>query len=483
MHYVAGMGGGCGARSLRWLWLAVVVLAVLATDPASAAPPNVQTLPISLGSPFSTAAPCSMNNPGFSPGFAQETSVAVNPRNSRNIVAAWIQDGRATDIVMASRDGGRTFSRVLVPGLSACTGGEFQVASDPGVEFAANGMAYFSAIVVNNPAMVEGATTQLVVSRSFDGGFSWEPPRIVQAATGAFWDLPRLTPDPRRPNRAYYVYDLRFGPDFLHGYSLFSVTNNSGRTWSTPHKLYDPQTPNSWPGISKIIVNRDGSLVNLTTVVASDLANLDSATPPPATQVATRSTDGGRTWGPPVTIGTSSGRVIYDPVTMTPLATYNTFASPTIAPNGDLYMAFNQIGVNTSHSQVAVARSTTGGRTWSTSRIPVRGMAGLPTVGVAGDGTVGVTYYAIDPASRNGVWPTQARLATSRDRGRHWSRRNIGSRFNLLSAATNARGCCFLGDFEGIGRLPHGLVATLPVAKPIAKHGVDVLFSRITTSR
>lgn len=473
---------GTNKRSMWRLGL-VVALAVLATDPASAASPNVQTRQISLGSPFSASAQCSLNNPGFSPGFAQETSLAVNPLNSRNVVAAWIQDGRATDTIMASRDGGRTFSRVLVPGLSACTGGEFQVASDPGVEFAANGMAYFTAIVVNNPAMVEGATTELVVSRSFDGGFSWELPRVVQPPTGEFWDLPRLTPDPYNPNRAYYVYDLRFGPDFLHGYSAFSVTNDGGGTWSAPRKLYDPQTPNSWPGISKIIVNRDGSLVNLTSIVATDLENEDSDTPPPSTQVATRSTDGGRTWGPPITIGTSTGRVIYDPVTMSPLSTYNTYASPAIAPNGDLYMAFNEIGADTSHSQIDVARSTNGGRAWSTSAVGVRGMAGLPTVGVAGDGTVGLTYYAIDPTSRNGFWPTQVRLAISRDRGRHFSQRNIGYPFDLLSTKTNARGCCFLGDFEGIGRLPHGLVTTMPVGKPIARNSVDVLFSRITTSR
>ena len=76
--------------------------------------------------------------------------MAVNPQNPHQILVAWIQDGRATDVVMASRDGGRTFSRILVPGLSACTGGPFEVASDPGVDFSADGrQAWFTAIVVN----------------------------------------------------------------------------------------------------------------------------------------------------------------------------------------------------------------------------------------------------------------------------------------------------------------------------------------------
>ena len=77
--------------------------------------------------------------------------MAVDPGTRSRIMVAWIQDGRATDIVMASRDGGKTFSRILVPGLSACTGGPFQVASDPGVDFSADGrQAWFSAIVVNS---------------------------------------------------------------------------------------------------------------------------------------------------------------------------------------------------------------------------------------------------------------------------------------------------------------------------------------------
>lgn len=461
----------------------VLALAAIATDPAAAASVSLQTRQISLGSPFSASAPCATNNPGFSSGFAQETSVAVNPRNPRNILAAWIQDGRATDTVMASRDGGRTFSRILVPALSACTGGEFQVASDPGVEFAADGMAYFTAIVVDNPASVEKASTELVVSRSSDGGFSWERPRVVQPATGQFWDLPRLTPDPRRPKRAYYVYDLRQPPDFLHGYSVISITNDGGRTWSKPRKLYDPQTPNSWPGISKILINRDGSLLDVMDIVASDLANTASPTPPPADELAIRSTDGGRTWSKPILIGRSSGRLIFDPVTESPLATYNTFPSQAVAPNGDIYVTFLALGASTTSSRLAIARSTNGGKGWSTRKLPVRGQVGLPTIAVAGDGTVGIVYYAIDPVSRNGFWPTRVELATSRDRGRRWSRAPVARPFNLLSAATNARGCCFLGDYEGITSLPEGLVATTPVAKPLASNGVDVLFSRVRTSR
>jgi hypothetical protein len=471
-------------RRVVRLAVLTAALGVMATDLAAAASGvSLRSRMISLGSPFHPDAQCIKNNPGYSQGFEQETAVAVNPHNPRNILVSWIQDGRATDTVMASRDGGRTFSRVLVPGLSACTGGAFQVASDPGVEFAADGTAYFIAIVVNDPRSAATATTAMVVSRSRDGGFSWERPRFVQKPTGEFWDLPKLTPDPRNPKRAYYVYSLRFPPDFLHGYSVLSTTDDGGRTWSPARKLYDPQTPNLWPGMNKIIVNHDGSLLNVSSVIASDLADEGTVTPPAARQIATRSTDGGRTWGPPITIGTSPGHVIYDPVTSTPLSTFNPFASHAVAPNGDVYVSYLQLSDSPASSHVAVARSTNGGRTWTTRRLAVRGEAALPTVGVAGDGTVAVSYYAIDPTSSNGFWRARAWLETSRNRGRRWSRTRIAGQFNLFSANTRARGCCFLGDYVGMARLPRGLVTAFTVGTPIAKAAVDVRFSRITTSR
>jgi hypothetical protein len=459
----------------------LVALSAVTAGPALAASVNVQTKRISLGSPFSASALCAQANPGFSPGFAQETSVAVNPRDPRQILVSWIQDGRTTDTVMASRDGGRSFSRVFVPGLSACTGGAFQVASDPGVEFTADGrQAYFTAIVVDHPESAEAASTAMVVSRSFDGGFSWEVPHVIQPLTGQFWDLPRLTADPRRPNRAYYVYDLREPPEFSTGYSVLSTTANGGRTWSQPRKLFDPGTSDSWPAISKILVNRDGSLLDVSAVVATDPE--DPLAPNPTRQVVTRSFDGGGTWGAPITIGDSPGRRPNDPVTGAVFNAYVTYPSQTVAPNGDVYVSWVDTGATNESSRIVVARSSDSGRHWRKSELKVGAQAALPTVEVAGDGTVGVLYYKIAPSSSHGYWPTRVELATSKDRGGHWSRQAVAGPFNLLTAGSAARPCCFVGDFEGIGRLPHGLVAAFPMGKPIAKHAVDAYFIRVTTS-
>ena len=417
--------------------------------------------------------------------------MAVNPRDPSKILVAWIQDGRATDLVMASRNGGRTFSRILVPGLSACTGGPFQVASDPGVDFSADGrQAWFSAIVVDiedmgtaSEAEGEGANSSMYAFRSSDSGVSWSTPSVIQPATNEFWDLPRLTADPRRPKRAYYVYDLRepVGKFGTKGFSLFSKTTNSGQTWSTPTKLYDPQTKSSWPGISKILVNKDNSLLDVMAIVDTDPS--DAAAPNTTQQIAVRSTNRGRTWSEPIPIGGSSGRGVTDPATKNILNTFDTYPSQTVAPNGDVYVSWLQPGKTPqSPSRIAVARSTDSGLDWRTSHIGIDGQGALPTIEVAGDGTVGVVYYVAAPESIGGNWPTKVMVATSRDHGRDWSRRQIAGPFNLLTTGSKARACCFVGDFEGIDRLPHGIAAAYSMGKPQAKHKVDVYFSRITTS-
>src|SRR4051794_12794569 len=65
--------------------LAAAAVALVATEPAAASV-RVQTDRISRPSPFSPSAPCVLANPGYSSGYAQETSVAVNPRDPRQIL-------------------------------------------------------------------------------------------------------------------------------------------------------------------------------------------------------------------------------------------------------------------------------------------------------------------------------------------------------------------------------------------------------------
>lgn len=73
-------------------------------------------------------------------------------------------------------------------------------------------------------------------------------------------------------------------------------------------------------------------------------------------------------------------------------------------------------------------------------------------------------------------------MAISRDDARHWSRHPVAEPFNLLTAGDEARHCCFLGDYLGRARVANGIVWAVPLAQPVAKHKVDVYFTRVTTS-
>jgi hypothetical protein len=466
------------SRALRRTLVAAGVVLSVAAAPAGAVVPAIRVSPpriISLTSPFS--GPCTVANPNFTHGISVETSVAVNPRDPNHILVAWIQDGASTDIIMASRDGGRSFSRILVPGLSACTGGLTTNVSDPGVAFSSDGrLAYFSAPQANllsiNPFKV---AVGIAVSRSVDGGFSWSNPLSVQPVTNDYWDKPELSVDLLRPRAAYDVFDHRTGADNSTGYSLISTTRNGGLSWSKPRTLYDPHQNEVWPGTSTILSNPDGSLLDAFVLIKQNSVG-------GARVLAMRSTDHGRTWAKPITLGDASGTPVNDPVTQNTLTTYRMFPTQTVAPNGDDYIAWVQPGATNNSSRIAVAKSTNGGRRWTVSGIRVASQAALPGIAVAGDGTVGLLYYTFATSSHGGVWPGKVMLATSRDRGSHWTSRQVAGPFNLLTAGSTVRGCCTLNDYVEMGRLPHGLVAAFPMAKPQARHAIDVFFTRITTS-
>ena len=102
-------------------------LAAAGAGPAG--PYRVQALRVVSGpSPLPAGCPGARFDDKTITGHELEPMIAVNPANPRNIVAAWKQDvGSAnqtrSDLVASSLDGGKTWTRSTIPGLSACTGG------------------------------------------------------------------------------------------------------------------------------------------------------------------------------------------------------------------------------------------------------------------------------------------------------------------------------------------------------------------------
>jgi BNR repeat protein len=463
--------------------LAAVALAVawaVAASLASAAladRPHIERLVrLSGGTPF--PGPCGAS------AVAQrdaevETSIAVDPRTPRRIVAAWMQDDGRSNLVMASPDGGRSWSRVLVPGLTDCTGGTVSAAADPWLSFAPDGKLLLGSGTANLPHLPgpsSGPQPSQVVSRSDDGGLSWSLPATVQFAPGVYSDKSAVTADPFRRRWAYDAWDVRSGPEEETSSAWFSRSSDGGRTWSPPRRVYDPGEQQVGPLVTEIAVLPHRVLLDVMQVQhgASTIADV----------MAARSVDGGRTWSRPALIARGSASEAIDPDAGT-VALGTVITSVAVGPDGVPTVAWNDIA-SPHFSRVLVSRSKDGGRSWSrplaVSR--VAGQAIQADVAAAGDGTLGITWYddRRDPGGSKAAWNFDVWFAFSRDRGHRWRQMHLAGPFDMNRAQALEGVGRRIGDYQTLAGLPHGFAAIFTQAPPQAKIGAsDAFFARIGT--
>ena len=446
---------------------------------------------VSSTSPFGSLANCG-NFPGPPPGNINfpdseiEPWVDVNPTNSNNIVATWQQDrwgngGSRGLVVGASFDGGATWTIVPIPGVTDCTGGKFQRASDPWVTFAPNGDLYHMSLAldIDTPPNRPGGfgPNAMLVSKSTDGGLTWSGPVTLMEDTNARFlnDKNSITADPTDPNYVYAVWDRLqqstgdvINPERVPGNLAFkgpaviARTTDGGQTWEPVRKIYDPGGINQTLG-NQVVVLPDGTVVDFFDELLA-VKNPDGGLQGDASLALKRSADKGKTWLP-------HGQ---------PIRTNKIFAAGTITPDdhnpvrdaaflfdvavdpvsGALYAVWQDARF-TGFDQVAFSQSTDGGFTWSSPvRVngtpangdnPLRQQAFLPSVAVA-NGVVGVSYYDFRNDDGSGE------LAD------HWlihchegctSTANWGDEVRLtdasfdISQAPVARGF-FLGDYVGL---------------------------------
>ncbi len=164
---------------LRWVLVVAVVLVTGALPAVAAGKPYTVQRPqaISAPSPFAGGCPGAQLDETRIAGAEIEPAITVNPADPRNIVATWQQDvarGVArSDLIGTSRDGGRTWERVTIPGLSRCTGGSFDSATDPWLSAGPDGTVYFSGAALSLSA--DPPPAALLASRSRNRGRSWSP--------------------------------------------------------------------------------------------------------------------------------------------------------------------------------------------------------------------------------------------------------------------------------------------------------------------
>jgi len=479
---------------------------------------------------------CTADDVGGQPGTNYlhsevEPWIVVNPKNPSHIVGGWQQDrwsngGSRGHVAGVSFDGGLTWARVVVPGITLCSGGsagnggDFKRATDPWLTFARNGELYFFSLAldIETPPDRPGGNGKnaMFVSKSTDGGLTWgDPVKIAEDTLPRFLnDKNAITADPGDANYVYAVWDRLkdslgsvINPEKVFGLgyqgpAYFARTTDGGQSWEPARAIYNPAANNQTIG-NQIVVLPDGTLLDFFNEILN-FRNDDGGAHFDFNLAFVRSPDKGASWtrGPAFRAAKMQSMAllrtfgVIDPDTGDGLRTADLLPAVTVDRNsGTLYAVWQDARFsNFSYDEIAFAMSTDGGFTWTapikinqtpTNVPPGNRQAFTPSVHVAGDGTVGVTYYdfrnnTTDPTTL----PTdyflvrcQPSVTVSCATTADWDHetRLTDASFDMRKAPV-ARGF-FLGDYEGLGSAVNAFVAFFSMP-----HGADpasVFFRRV----
>jgi len=371
-------------------------------------------------------------------GSQSETSIAINPANTRNVIAGSNEIQRLPMRAMYSTDGGKSFTGADLPLPPPRTNNGFDFGSDPGIAFDSNGNAYYSYIVVwfSSGGAING--TEMAVAHSTDGGATWSATYFnPQTGEGQFNDKPMIAIDTGRAhhNRIYVAWDNATGnssSDKNGNNVVLSHSDDGGATFSTPVSVSGPFTGRTGGIGADPYVTSDGTLH----VAWQDYAH--------GTIDDVASTDGGQTFSSPTVIAHVNGFAF----NVAAQASRGALVYPSCGSyRGTLYCSY--MDGSDAATNVYVAKSTDGGATWTSTAVPVGGDQFNQWLAVdPSNGSVNVGYY---DTGTHGATSTLYTLARSTDGGATYT----------ASAVANAptdESCCApsvnlgnqYGDYEGI---------------------------------
>jgi hypothetical protein len=365
-------------------------------------------------------------------GVHIEPSVAVNPRNPRQLLAACQASPSPNPEFIAtyiSADAGATWRPGALPRLSA---DPQQDGDDVTVAFDAHGRGY---VCADSTAGGRG----VYVWRTDDGGRTFSAP--VTVVSGEHTDHPWLAtgagPTPAQP----YVHVV-WGAGKMSALS-FSRSTDGGATFEAPRTILgdESSTPDISPGAA-LAAGPNG----LVCIVCDRVTSLDTSGEGFSQVVAVCSTDGGGSFGPPVMLGKESpiislpGGVIPD-------------SSPAVAAGADgaLYAAFTRHQPGAAHSDLVVTASHDGGRTWSPPTVATPADDAIyfqPNLAVDSAGHLAISAFALARGRVDVVVlisaPKQLRFGPPR--------RVTTAPFDPANSPTEhgKHGAWWIGDYQGI---------------------------------
>ena len=370
-----------------------------------------------------------------------ETTVAVNPQNPRNLVAG-SNDYRvfnsrenrndSSGWAYTSFDGGKTWKNIELPALTIQTGAtgalsDMDSAGDPAIAFGPHNTVYYANIVFSRL----NAGSGISVSVSHDGGLTWGQPSVVQldgvlpdgtaVPTNYFNDKEWIAADPITGQ--VYLSWTRFTYDsagnYLESPIMLKTSHDLGRNWSSAYRV-SPSTTNFSGGLTafaqgsnpKVTANGTVYIAYEGTVCATLACN--GASDHDATVVA-YSRDHGKTWTTetvgqnydfPLNTDTGSETLTgenfrinsYPQLTVDPV-TQHLYVTWADDRNGQ----YNSSGASVKTDGTAFLSGSADGRNWSpVAAAEPGGDVVFPAVAALA-GKVAVTYYtrSYDPSGIN----------------------------------------------------------------------------------
>lgn len=384
-----------------------------------------------------------------------ESSVAINPNNPNQIVAASKKffDIETYDFTLAteySTDGGATWTAspkplVLIDGATVMT--------DPTLAWDDQNNVFLVGLTGYNPPTWD--TIGIVIYKSTDGGKSWSEPNPIHYSGGddKQWAAGDSFASSPFQGNVYAVWD--------NGGIAFARTTDHGVTWE-----------GTSGAASGTLVNPAGSLTYYPEITVSDTGTVYLVSTDTQSYVAMMvSNDGGASFQPAINpatgittleVGLAPG---VDGWAELPGGHFRVISDPTVAAYGDiLLVAWSDY--RDQAARIYYVRSTDGGSTWSTPSgqllytqpVPLDFHHVMPQMVVDRMGVFGCVYYEFGPKPTNKL--IDVVLSLSFDQGETFGRTVLTTQpWDPTVDAPWAHGdpnVTFIGDYMGLDASPQG---------------------------